>query len=60
MPRKPKCKCCKRIVAKTNRKGHCLNCAVNKNNAVVRQLKAKKGKYYRKWKRNLINSLKHI
>lgn len=58
MGRKPKCKYCKRTVDSTSKKGLCPGCQIRKNKVAVKQIIAKNGKYYKKWKQNLINSLK--
>lgn len=58
MPRPKRCNVCKRITKHKSHKGRCLSCSVNKNIAVNKQLRAKKGKFYNKWKRNLLASLK--
>lgn len=58
MPRKPKCKHCKRVVKSTSHKGLCAACQVRKVKTSIRQLKAKKGKYYKRWKLNLLEAIK--
>ena len=52
------CKTCGRKGLVLNRKRVCLSCSMNKNIAVNKQLKAKKGNYYKLWKRNLLNAIK--
>ena len=58
MGRNPKCKYCKRVVKSTSNHGLCAACSVRKCKTVVRQMRKKKGKYYKSWKVNLLNAIK--
>jgi len=40
------------------RKCRCLKCGLNRNKTVNKQLRNKKGKYYKLWKKNLLAALK--
>ena len=56
---KPKrCRICKRITKHRSKTGRCKSCSMNKCIVVVKQLRAKKGKIYKKWLRNTLAGLK--
>lgn len=59
MPRKPKCKYCGRIVSGVSTHGLCPACQIRKCKTSVRQLRTKKGKYYKTWKLNLLDAVKN-
>lgn len=60
MARPKSCRVCGRTGIDINGKRRCLSCAMNKVIAVNKQLMARKGKHYKKWKRNTIAAIKRM
>jgi len=57
MPRPKRCRICKKVTKYRLRSGRCLRCALNKVKVVTRQMKTKKGKYYKKWRENILRGV---
>lgn len=55
MPKKLICKICKNDVNILTKKGLCMDCTLKRVHQNIMDLKSKKGKYYTKYKKGLLN-----